>query len=209
MVQRTQSPFYQKLSLTLISISILCLGLFYGKNIVLPVMFAILLAMLLLPVVNFLVRKKFPKPLSIIVPLFLSILMIAAVIYFLSNQIVHFLDDAPALKERMTQVINSFQRWLTSNLNISVPKQNQYLKDTVEDIKGEAPKIVGATFLSLTEMLSYLILLPIYTFLTLYYRTTIKTFFIRVFKKWRRRACSRNFVCLRNDRSTVHHRLAD
>ena len=102
MVQRTQSPFYQKLSLTLISISILCLGLFYGKNIVLPVMFAILLAMLLLPVVNFLVRKKFPKPLSIIVPLFLSILMIAAVIYFLSNQIVHFLDDAPALKERMT-----------------------------------------------------------------------------------------------------------
>ena len=40
MVQRTQTPFYQKLSLTLISITILCLGLFYGNTIVLPVMFA-------------------------------------------------------------------------------------------------------------------------------------------------------------------------
>ncbi|HYI78361.1 MAG TPA: AI-2E family transporter, partial [Chryseolinea sp.] len=92
------------------------------------------------------------------------------------------LDDAPALRERVTEVSASFQKWLTTTLNISVPKQNQYLKDTVEGIKGEAPTIVGATFLSITEMISYLVLLPIYTFLIPYYRATIKVFFIRVFK---------------------------
>jgi predicted PurR-regulated permease PerM len=107
---------------------------------------------------------------------------IGAVVYFLSTQVMNFLDDAPALRERITQVSASFQKWLTTTLNISVPKQNQYLKDTVEGIKGEAPTIVGATFLSITEMISYLVLLPIYTFLILYYRATIKVFFIRVFK---------------------------
>jgi len=176
------TPFYQRLSLVLISLTILTLGMFYGKGIILPILFAILLAMLLLPITNFFARKKFPKPLSIIVPLLFSIVTIGAVIYFLSTQVLNFLDDAPALRERVTEVVASFQKWLTSSLNISVPKQNQYFKDTVENIKGEAPKIVGVTFVSITEMISYLVLLPIYTFLILYYRSTIKVFFIRVFK---------------------------
>ena len=181
-MDRHTTPFYQRLSLVLISLTILTVGLFYGKGIILPILFAILLSMLLLPITNFFARKKFPKPLSIIVPLFLSIVTLGAVIYFLSTQVLNFLDDAPALRERITEVSASFQKWLTSSLNISVPKQNQYLKDTVENIKGEAPKIVGFTFLSITEMISYLVLLPIYTFLILYYRATIKVFFIRVFK---------------------------
>jgi predicted PurR-regulated permease PerM len=181
-MDRQTTPFYQRLSLVLISITILILGLFYGKGIILPILFAILLAMLLMPITNFLARKKFPKPLSIIIPLFLSIVTLGAVIYFLSTQVMNFLDDAPALRERIAEVSASFQKWLTNSLNISVPKQNQYLKDTVEDIKGEAPKIVGVTFTSITEMVSYLVLLPIYTFLILYYRATIKVFFIRVFK---------------------------
>jgi len=181
MVHQT-TPFYQRLSLVLISITILCIGLFYGQGIILPILFAILLAMLLLPATNFLSRKKFPKPLSIIIPLFLSIVTLGALIYFLSSQVVNFLDDAPALRERIGEVSASFQKWLNSALKISVPKQNQYLKDTVEGIKGNAPKMLGATFLSITEVISYLVLLPIYTFLILYYRSTIKVFFIRVFK---------------------------
>ncbi|HEX6222797.1 MAG TPA: AI-2E family transporter [Chryseolinea sp.] len=181
-MDRQTTPFYQRLSLVLISLAILTLGLYYGKGLLLPIFFAILLSMLLLPITNFFARKKFPKPLSILIPLFLSIVTLGAVIYFLSTQVINFLDDAPALRERITEVGASFQKWLTSALNISVPKQNQYFKDTVEDIKGEAPKIVGFTFLSITEMISYLVLLPIYTFLILYYRATIKVFFIRVFK---------------------------
>ncbi|HZB13605.1 MAG TPA: AI-2E family transporter [Chryseolinea sp.] len=181
-MDRQPTPFYQRLALVLISLTILCVGVYYGKGIILPILFAILLSMLLLPIANFLVRNKFPKPLSIVIPLFLSIVTIGAVVYFLSTQVMNFLDDAPALRERITQVSASFQKWLTTTLNISVPKQNQYLKDTVEGIKGEAPTIVGATFLSITEMISYLVLLPIYTFLILYYRATIKVFFIRVFK---------------------------
>lgn len=182
MVPATRTPFYQKLSLTLISITLLSLGLYYAKGIILPVLFAILLAMLLLPVTNFLAKKKFPKPLSIIIPLFLSIILIAAVLYFLSSQIVNFVNDAPALRERIKEVSASFQAWLTTTLNIPVPKQNQYLHDTVEKVKEGAPGMIGATFLSITEALTYIVLLPIYTFLVLYYRITIKNFFIGVFK---------------------------
>jgi predicted PurR-regulated permease PerM len=156
--------------------------LFYAKGIILPILFAILLATLLLPIVNFLAQRRVPKPVSIIIPLFLAIVTIGAVVYFLSSQVVNFMDDTPKLRERITELSASFQGWLNTSLNISVPRQNQYLKDTVENIKGEAPKIMGATFLSITEAFTYLVLLPIYTFLILYYRKTIKTFFVKVFK---------------------------
>lgn len=182
MVHNAKTPFYQKLSLTLVAITIISMALFYGKGIILPILFAMLLAILLLPVTKYLSKKKLPKPLAIILPLILSIIIIAAVLYFLSSQVIGFLDDAPKLKERISEVIVSFQRWLNANINISVPRQNQYLKDTVEGIKDEAPKIVGATFLSITGIFTYIFLLPIYTFLFLYYRKTIKTFFIGVFK---------------------------
>src|SRR5688500_7207140 len=121
MVRQEQTPFYQKASLILISLTIISLGLFYGKSIILPLMFAILLAMLLLPIANFLARKKFPKALSIIIPLVFSIIVIGAVVYFLSRQVMNFLDDMPTLKERISEVSKSFQQWINSSANISVP----------------------------------------------------------------------------------------
>ncbi|HKZ38269.1 MAG TPA: AI-2E family transporter [Chryseolinea sp.] len=182
MVQPIQTPYYQKLSLTLISLAILTVFIYYGKGIILPFLFAVLLSMLLLPVTNFLARKKFPKVLSILLPLVFSFILIAGIIYLLSRQIINFADDLPTLKERIAELGTSLQSWLDESVNISVRKQNQYLKDTVEGIKEQGPKLVGITFSSVTEMIAYVVLLPIYTFLMLFYRNTIKTFFIKVFK---------------------------
>ncbi len=181
-IKKTEAPFYQKLSFNLISLAIIAVAIIYGKDIILPILFAILLSNLLLPLVNYLARKKFYRSISIILPLFLSIVVGAGVIFFLSSQIIHFMDDVPALKERMNEVADSFQVWFRENTNITIRKQNQYIKETVTDFKENAPGILGQTFESLTGILIYVVLLPLYTFLILFYRTTIKTFLISVFK---------------------------
>jgi predicted PurR-regulated permease PerM len=177
-----RTPFYQRLSLTLLSLTILSVGLFFGKEIILPLLFAILLSTLLLPLANFLSRKGLHKIFSIGLPVLLTLTIIGGVIYFLSNQVINFLDDMPALKERIGDVSSSFQNWINQNTHITVRKQNEYIKETVEGIKDNGPQIVGMTFGSLTGVLTYIILLPIYTFLILYYRSTIKSFLIGVFK---------------------------
>ncbi len=175
-------PFHQKLSLTLISISLLCVALIYGKEIILPVLFSILLANLLLPLTNFLTRKKFNKSLSILFPLFLALIAGGGIIYFLSSQIMNFMDDLPALKQRVDEVSDSFQQWFKQHTNITIRKQNQYISDTVKDFKEKAPGLVGYTFISLTGALAYVVLMPLYTFLILYYRTHIKMFLINLCK---------------------------
>ncbi len=177
-----EEPFYKKLSFNLISIAILCVALIYGGDLLMPLMCSILLATLLLPVTNFLVRKKVPKALSIILPLLLSIVVGAGIIYLLSAQIMHFVEDLPTLKERFSEVGLSLQKWFRESTDMTIRKQNVYVKQAVDNLKEKAPQIAGVTVGSITGILTYLFLVPIYTFLFLYYRSLIKKFLVNVFK---------------------------
>ena len=178
----TNPPFYIRFSLTLLSLGLLAAAVVLGKDVVIPLMFAILLATLLLPLVKFLLKKRVHKIISIGLPVLMTLVVFGGILYFLSSQVFNFLDDAPALKERVTELSGSFQKWINTNTNITVTKQNEYIKDTVQDIKEKGPQLVGKTFGSLTGMLTYVLLLPIYTFLILYYRHTIKYFIVSVFR---------------------------
>lgn len=91
------------------------------------------------------------------------------------------MDDVPALKERITEFSNSFQQWFKKSTGMTIRAQNQYISDTVDDLKEKAPNLVGQTFVSITGIITYVVLLPVYTFLVLYYRSTIKTFLVNVF----------------------------
>ena len=104
------TPFYQRLSLTLLSLAIAAAAIVLGKEVLLPILFAILLAMLLLPITNYLQRKQLPRVLSIAIPVLLTLIVVGGLVYFLSNQIINFLDDAPELKKKLTEVGVSFQK---------------------------------------------------------------------------------------------------
>jgi predicted PurR-regulated permease PerM len=106
----------------------------------------------------------------------------SGIVFFISSQVVNFMDDLPALKQRFDEVSNASQKWIRENAHITIQKQNQYLSNGVENLKEQAPQLVGATFSSVMGILTYTFLVPIYTFLILYYRKTIKTFLIKTFR---------------------------
>ena len=175
-------PFYQKLSYYLISITLICVGISYGREVILPVLFSILMAALLLPVTKFLGRKGLGRVLSIGLPLFVTIVLCGGIMYLISTQVINFLDDVPMLRERVNEVMLSFQKWVRTNTNMKIWQQNIYINQTLDNLKESAPQIASSTFGSITDILSYAILLPMYSFLILYYRTLIKRFLIDIFK---------------------------
>lgn len=185
-LEKESPPISKNLSYSLLCIVLLGVILYLGQGILIPLFFSILLASLLLPVSNFLHSKKLNHVLSILIPLILSLLLIMGVMYFLSSQIAHFFDDIPKIKGRVNELIDSLQGWIEDNFNITSRKQVQYINETAEKVKTEGPKIVGKTVISVTESLSYIILLPIYTFLILYYKDLIKSFFLNLFKNGRK-----------------------
>lgn len=182
MITKAPLPFYAKFSLNLVSITILSVMLYLGQSILIPFFFSVLLATILLPVTRFLqFRARFPKVLAIIVSIVISLAVVAGIIYFLSFQITNFLDDAETIKSRIHNLIRIAQDWVNETFNISETRQNEYIENTAENIKESGPGFLGRTVGTITESLSYVVFLPVYTFLILYYRDLIKRFFVQLF----------------------------
>ncbi len=183
MMINNQSPFYVKLGFQFLVIFFICFFITVAQNILIPFAFASLLAVLLLPVVNFFESLKISRAISILVPIILAIGIIVGIVYFLSSQIAGFMQDIPSIKEHLNEHFISLQNWIKQKLNISFRQQNEYLNEQAEKLRATGTTYLSHTFFSITEVVMLLILMPIYTFLLLFYKNHIRNFLFAVFKK--------------------------
>lgn len=184
MTTQTYPPFL-RISLTLLTIALILTGLYLGRGILIPFFFACLLATVLNPAVNFLNRRKVDRVVSIILCLVSALGIIFGILYFLSTQVGAFLEDIPILKQRFAEVVVQVKVWVRENFNIGFREQDRYFKETTDKMANGSgqPSIVQRTFITITELISYTIFLPVYTFLILYHKTLIIRFLTELFKK--------------------------
>lgn len=176
----TTVPFYIKFSLTLLALSLLGAMIYFGSSIIMPLGFAIILAMLLLPVVNWLIKKGVPGVLAMILSILLAILFAGGIIYFLSSQVAEFMSDLPTIKEKLSKHLTTAQDWISDHLNIDRQQQESAAENVKQNIQ-QGSGAMGTALVNVASGLAMLILLPIYTFLILYYRKLIHKFLIDVF----------------------------
>ena len=177
------APLYVRLGFQFLIIFFICFFINVAQNILIPFAFAVLLTVLLLPLVTFFESQHISKVLSIFIALFIAIGFIAGIIYFLSSQIVSFIQDVPSIKQHLNQHFIEIQNWIKTKFNISFSEQNQYLQEQADKLKDSGTGYIKTTFFSITEAILLLFLMPIYTFLLLYYRLHIRNFLFIVFKK--------------------------
>ncbi|QJW91771.1 AI-2E family transporter [Spirosoma taeanense] len=174
-----QRPFYHRLSHTLLSLGILAVAIYLGQDILVPLAMAGLLAVLLRPVENKLVSWGVHKIMAISLAILLAIIVLSGVAIFLSTQLSEFTDDIPKLKRNIHDAYNDVRRWVKQQYNVSYRQQEQYVKkaqaETLDSLQGTE------TLGMITGPLTTLFLLPIYTFLLLYYRTMLLHFVIVLF----------------------------
>ena len=161
-----EQPFYFRTSMILFMLVLIGFILFVGADIIVPFAFAVLLSILLIPITSILERRGLGRINSITISILLAVLFIGGVIYFLSSQILSFMDDVPVMRKRIGELILIVQKELQARFGISVREQTSYLNSAT----GSGSGIVGNTVLSLKDTLFVLTLLPIYTFLILYAR---------------------------------------
>lgn len=176
---KQSAPFYLKVCCIGILIYLTCTLILVAQNILIPLAFSILLSIALLPVNNFLEKRRIPRSLAILLSLGLSIIIIAGVIYFLSSQIANFTTNIPEIKKNLNAHYVALQQWIYSKFNFTIWQQRQYLKSATSNLKGSS--YLGQTVLSVTGEIVIIILIPIYTFLILFYRHNIQRFLVAVF----------------------------
>jgi predicted PurR-regulated permease PerM len=178
-MQKEERPFYFRASMILLMLALVCVLLYYGSDIIVPFAFAVLLSILLIPMNQFFERKRLSRVSAIMVSLGLSFFVIGGIIYFLSTQILVFMEDIPVMRQKIHELIYTTQASLQKKFGISISEQKSYL----DSATGSSSSLIGTTFISLKDSLVILTLLPIYTFLILYYRDMLKKFLIDIFRE--------------------------
>ncbi len=181
MIVTDQSPFYVKLAFKFLVIFFICFFIKAAQTILIPFAFACLLAILLLPIVNFLEKHHMSRVPAVALSLVLAIGFVVGIIYFLSSQIANFMRDIPSIKQHINDHFISLQNWVNDKLHISFEQQNKYLNEQADKLKTTGTGYISHTFFSITESVMLLILMPIYTFLLLFYKDHIRRFLFAVF----------------------------
>jgi predicted PurR-regulated permease PerM len=170
-------PFYFRATVTLFGMVILLYMLFVIKSILVPLAFAIMIAILLNPLVNKLQQKKIPKIAAILIALILAILFVAGLMVFISSQIVKFSNNMTMLGTKFSALFNDLQLWLQYHYSFSLEKQKQMIAEAGDNLK----PLITQTLGTVLGTISTIVLLPVYIFLLLFYKTLILNFLYEIF----------------------------
>jgi len=175
--------YAQKLTYELLVILLIGILIYVGHSVLVPIYFSILLSILLLPVTNFLVRIYLPPTLANLISVIFALGVIAGTIYFLSSQMVGFLNDIPSIREHLAEHLTLLQNWAEQNLYITSAQQKVFIENAKESIRHSGGQYIGQTFLTVSGTVILIVMVAIYSFLILCYRQLIKRFLFAVFSK--------------------------
>ena len=176
-------PLYAKLSLTTIGLIAFFYILYVGQDILVPIIFATIIAILLNPVINFLCRKGMNKVVAILLVLIVALATIAALMYFMGSQISSFSESVPEFKKKIASIFNDLTNWISQKFNVPKPKIAAWVDKTKGEGMNNSSVVIGETIGTLGGVLVLVFLLPVYTFMILFYKPLLLEFIARLFQK--------------------------
>nr|WP_294895932.1 AI-2E family transporter [uncultured Pedobacter sp.] len=174
-------PITAKRSLELLGLFLLGYITMVASNIIMPLLLAFFLSILLLPIHRFLIKRKVPESLSIIIPILLMLVVVAGLVWFFSAQIQILIDDFPEIKKNINIHLNSLSNWISGFTHYSTKDQIAFLDKQSNKILDSAGAILGGIVGSVSGAFIFFGLLPIYIYLILAYKNLLLKFCIMWF----------------------------
>lgn len=147
------------------------------RDILTPICFALLLSVLLNRLVVKLERIHISKFWAISIAILLAFTVIAGVAYFISMQIMSFGDDLPLLQKRFLVLFSEFQHVIRDVFGVNLKQQDQWIAEAEAGLK----PLIGQTIGTVAGTVGVMLLLPVYTFVLLFYKNHFLTFLYEVF----------------------------
>jgi predicted PurR-regulated permease PerM len=181
MKSKLNFPFYAQASLIIIGLFVLFYILFIGQGIIIPLIYSIIIAVTMSPMVDFLVRKKMNRVLAITISLILVSSVVVAITVLLASQFNEFTNALPNLIDKFYEALQECTSWISQYFNIGAKEINAYLEDTETEILKNSSTTIGVTLNSILELLVILVLIPVYVFMILYYKPLLLDFIRKLF----------------------------
>lgn len=168
-----------KIAATLLIPVLIVVIIKYGKPFLMPITFAALLSMLLLPVFKWFCSKGINKAISNLLSILLLVVVIIAFFTFFTLQVSDLSKDASKIEKRVSKQLNQMQAFISNQLGISYEKQ-QKIMNQQSSASGTVSRKIAGFVAGLGGLLANFILVLVYIFLFIYYRKHLKKFILRI-----------------------------
>lgn len=170
-------PFYIRLASVLLIITIIFTILYIGKGVLIPVIMALLFAILVRPISSFFRKKlRFSNVLASIITVILFVFLILGILTFISVQIGNFSDDWETIEKNITIHIANLQNFVQESFGFDETQQKNFLFNATSESRSSLTGMVTNFILSFSDTLFNLTMIPIYMFLFLLYQNHLITF---------------------------------
>jgi putative permease len=178
----TAFPFYVRLGFVLIILISLGYLAIVGKEVLSPLLFSFLFAILLLPLSNFLEnRLHWPRSAAAIVSVLLFISVISFILYIIGTEITGLSTEWPLLKSQLTTLMHNLQLWIQRSFHMNVRKQTAYIDNVTQDVMNSSASLISKTVFSISAVVLLVVFMLIYTLFLLLYRRLLMRFIVTVF----------------------------
>jgi predicted PurR-regulated permease PerM len=168
--------------------------LFFGRDIFIPISFALLISFILYPVCIWMQRRGMGKLTAIIIALSLLIIVGLLLVVLLVTQTLSFLQEWPLLQTKLVAVTEEISALMTDR-GITKEQQTSWIYSVANQAGGKALQVVSNTISASVFSAVMLVLIPVYAILILYYRDQWMAIIYRIFPNERRDSL-RNMVTL-------------
>jgi predicted PurR-regulated permease PerM len=143
--------------------------LYFGKAVLIPLSFSLLISIVMYPVCKWLELRKVPKSVAIALSLSLVTVLLGLVIWLFIWEVRLFWTDLPQLLTKLETSLPQLQGWIETTFGFTADEQLNWLKRSSLD---DLPAVLKGTLNATLDTFFYLFLTPVFTALFLYHRHT-------------------------------------
>ncbi len=176
-------PFYIKTSIFLVGLLAFLTILYIAGSIIIPLVFAGMIAILLYPLVNLLTRKKINRVISIVIVLIIAFLILSAFGALIFRQLNRFSESFPLLVDKFTLLLNQTIEDASYFYDINPQKIHAWIATVTDEIYNLGSAAIGQTLVILGNGLVIIFLIPVYVFMILFYQPLLRDFIFKVFNE--------------------------
>lgn len=160
---------------------LISLLLYFGKTLFIPLSFSMLISFILYPVCKWMEKKGIHRSIAIFISIFGVLLFFGAIVYLLFLQIIEFSNEWHLFRVKLIESTNQLSNFLEEHFNLSADKQLVFIKNIVNNSSSEAISLLKITLYSLSESVFFLLIIPVYSVLILYYRRLLVNVLCHIF----------------------------
>ena len=175
--QELQFPLYVKAPLVLLGLALVVFTLHIASDIIFPLFFAAIFAIMLHPVEQWLLRRRVPPLLAIALTVVLGVASLVGLLYFIYLEAAQLSSQMPLFKAKFAQTTAQVHEWLQSRFGLS----DQKLQSWVSEAGNRASSLLGGTLSAVSGLLVMATLIPVYIFLLFLYQRRLVDFLVQVF----------------------------